>query len=1007
MMKHLKFLVLFALTVIFMTNCDEEEDPIPEIVAGFTYTVDDDQGNVTFVNTSENATSYAWNFGDGTTSTEINPTHQFASGTYTVQLTASNDFNQSKSVSDEVTIQVVGPIIVPFNFDDASVDYSAEVFGGASFEVVDNPDQSGSNAVASKVGAITNSGAEFEGIFFTLGEAIDLTTQKSIAMNFWANAPIDVLLKLEKSTGEAVETSVGHGGSGWEEIIFDFTSADQFTIFTLFADGPGTTAGTFYFDDVEQRETVVTEPEFDSGLLTNGDFEDGGTAWSGNALNVQEDGGNSFNLADVQAAGNAFDVNLSQVVELEQGKTYTLSFDASSDRERTILAGIGLNVDPFTASTETVNLTTETQTFTFTFTATDFGGADSRVLFDMGAEVGVVVIDNVSLKEDTSSGGGSGEPFDSGLLTNGDFENGDSPWFGNALQVREEGGNSFNFADVQTAGNAFDVNLSQVVEIVQGTTYTLTFDASSDRERTMIAGIGLNEAPFTAATETVNLTTETQTFTLTLTAADFGLANSRVLFDMGADVGVVVIDNVSLKEDTSGGGGGGEPGEVDEFCNTSVLHFGGDAASEILVSIFNVDAQTMRIEVASANDDPVDALVLPAGDWSPVPGIAVAPNDTDEDGTWTADFFYPEGAPTTVNLYFLWSKVSFEGNWQSHNFGAGETATVAFDATCDGGGGGQPFDDGLLTNGDFEGGATAWSGNAFNISEDGGNSFNLADVQAAGNAFDVNLSQVVEITQGTTYTLTFDASSDRARTMIAGIGLNVDPFTSATETVNLTTETQTFTLTLAATDFGGANSRVLFDMGAEVGVVVIDNVSLREDTSGGGSGGGGTSATAQIAVNGDFEANDGDGSSWLFFANGGTAEIDNAVFNGGAYSAKLATNGASNPGIKQERVGAGAVAPGDLIQVQFDHIGAVGGDGGVFNVLLFGEGETEVSFTEAFDPRPVLGENWSTFTATFTIPDGADVSQGVSVLIETVCGGAEGCTVSANVDNVTITVNPE
>jgi hypothetical protein len=112
--------------------------------------------------------------------------------------------------------------------------------------------------------------------------------------------------------------------------------------------------------------------------------------------------------------------------------------------------------------------------------------------------------------------------------------------------VVTEGGNSFNSVDVMAAGNPFDVNLSQVVELTQGTNYILTFEASSDRERTMLAGIGLNEAPFTNTAPSVNLTTETQTYTLQLSAVDFGSANSRVLFDMGAEVGVVVIDNVSL-----------------------------------------------------------------------------------------------------------------------------------------------------------------------------------------------------------------------------------------------------------------------------------------------------------------------------------------------------------------------------------------------------------------------------------------------------------------------------
>lgn len=56
---------------------------------GFAYTVD--QSTVTFSNQSLNATTYMWNFGDGTNSQEANPTHTYTeSGTYTVELTAIN-----------------------------------------------------------------------------------------------------------------------------------------------------------------------------------------------------------------------------------------------------------------------------------------------------------------------------------------------------------------------------------------------------------------------------------------------------------------------------------------------------------------------------------------------------------------------------------------------------------------------------------------------------------------------------------------------------------------------------------------------------------------------------------------------------------------------------------------------------------------------------------------------------------------------------------------------------
>lgn len=48
--------------------------------------------SVSFTDTSSNyPTSWLWNFGDGITSTQQNPTHTYiASGTYTVSLTASN-----------------------------------------------------------------------------------------------------------------------------------------------------------------------------------------------------------------------------------------------------------------------------------------------------------------------------------------------------------------------------------------------------------------------------------------------------------------------------------------------------------------------------------------------------------------------------------------------------------------------------------------------------------------------------------------------------------------------------------------------------------------------------------------------------------------------------------------------------------------------------------------------------------------------------------------------------
>ena len=62
--------------------------------------------------------------------------------------------------------------------------------------------------------------------------------------------------------------------------------------------------------------TVVVVPDFDSGLVTDGNFESGSDKWTGVAVNFQPEPGNednTINIADVAVAGQSFDVNMQQV----------------------------------------------------------------------------------------------------------------------------------------------------------------------------------------------------------------------------------------------------------------------------------------------------------------------------------------------------------------------------------------------------------------------------------------------------------------------------------------------------------------------------------------------------------------------------------------------------------------------------------------------------------------------------------------------------------------------
>ncbi|MEZ5004176.1 MAG: PKD domain-containing protein [Chitinophagales bacterium] len=83
------------------------------LVANFTASVNGPVAS--FSNTSTNATSYTWSFGDGDSSTVASPTHVYTtSGTYTVTLTASADGCPSDEASQTLVDVVSGVDIISF-----------------------------------------------------------------------------------------------------------------------------------------------------------------------------------------------------------------------------------------------------------------------------------------------------------------------------------------------------------------------------------------------------------------------------------------------------------------------------------------------------------------------------------------------------------------------------------------------------------------------------------------------------------------------------------------------------------------------------------------------------------------------------------------------------------------------------------------------------------------------------------------------------------------------------
>mgnify|MGYP000229530641 CR=1 FL=1 len=109
MKKFSTFLLLFAslCTIGFYTSCnkDDDMDDDTEVKSRFTPVQDaNDSFTFSFTNESVNASSYAWDFGDGETSTETSPSHTYdAQGMYTVSMTATGA-EGSHTSSEQVNV---------------------------------------------------------------------------------------------------------------------------------------------------------------------------------------------------------------------------------------------------------------------------------------------------------------------------------------------------------------------------------------------------------------------------------------------------------------------------------------------------------------------------------------------------------------------------------------------------------------------------------------------------------------------------------------------------------------------------------------------------------------------------------------------------------------------------------------------------------------------------------------------------------------------------------------
>lgn len=203
-------------------------------IAGFTYEVD--RSTAHFTNLSDNSTSYVWDFGDGETSTEENPTHLYASkGTYTVKLTA---IDGSDNDVYEESIFVPGkflPVFIApsFEIDSYRTDWD---WNGASSSGAPTPPDGGRGCKISKSDV-------------WIGQTLQVDLDTYYTLKFWfvtksSTQPIGAKVLITDGDNSEViilDTSTGPSATpdDYEETSFTFNTGDSnsITVKILYGDG--------------------------------------------------------------------------------------------------------------------------------------------------------------------------------------------------------------------------------------------------------------------------------------------------------------------------------------------------------------------------------------------------------------------------------------------------------------------------------------------------------------------------------------------------------------------------------------------------------------------------------------------------------------------------------------------------------------------------------------------------------------------------------------------------
>ena len=515
-----------------------------------------------------------------------------SSATTAITLTpafASDVLSYTATVANPVTEVTLAPVLTDSYATVDSITANGTAVTGSKFTMAD-----GSNPVDVKVLAEDGTGTTTYSVTFTRAEAMAVTVaagatittanQSSYSVTGACNvADVTVVVTLTGGSASASSATATCTDSAWTATADASGLPDGTVTVTAVGTSPGETSSAVGSATKDTAGPVVSAPASITvdavsaagtpnsnatiaaflAAATAADIVDGNVSVTNDAPQVFPIGPTTVTFTAADSLGNigtasavvTVEDQSPPVVTAPEATTITATDAGGTARTATDVAAwldsvTGLdNVDGALTSAEIGNDAPEvfplgaTTVKFFIQDSSQLEGSATAVLTiaDLTAPV-VTPPASITVAATNANGTAAGDE----LVSDGTFLNGSASWQGPAA-VAANITSYFAVAET-TSAEVYEVNLSQVMAIVPDSAYTITFKAKSSIARTIIAGVGLNSGNYANSAESVSLTTEWQTFTLSQTSAGFGDDSSRVLFDMGgAQGGQVWLDDVSVK----------------------------------------------------------------------------------------------------------------------------------------------------------------------------------------------------------------------------------------------------------------------------------------------------------------------------------------------------------------------------------------------------------------------------------------------------------------------------